>query len=324
MTTKIELWDGRVVQRLGVGTWAIGGASYWDGQLRTYGNVDDERSLQGLRLAYDLGVRVFDTAAAYGAGNAELLLGRALASKPDAVFITKCGYFGDPETRQIAPEDVSPAGIRASAENSRKRLGRDRIDLFLLHINMLQLEDARPVFDTMQALRDEGIIGAFGWSTDDAERAGAFAHLDGFVAVENVCNLLDRAEPLMDTASRNKLISFATLPLAMGLLTGKYADGRSLPEHDYRGGQVDWVKFFRDGRANPEFAEKLAAIQDLLRTYGRSLAQGALCWLLARYPHAIPIPGFTSPEQVEENIAALEFGPLPQGVMDEIDEVLQV
>lgn len=76
MTTKIELWDGRVVQRLGVGTWAIGGASYWDGQLRTYGNVDDERSLQGLRLAYDLGLRVFDTAAAYGAGNAELLLGR--------------------------------------------------------------------------------------------------------------------------------------------------------------------------------------------------------------------------------------------------------
>ena len=95
---------------------------------------------RALAMAYEIGARVFDTAAAYGAGNAELILGRALKGKDDAVIVTKVGYFGDPETRKIAPEDASPAAIRASIDNSRKRLQRDRIDIALLHINEYPVE----------------------------------------------------------------------------------------------------------------------------------------------------------------------------------------
>ncbi|MER8547756.1 aldo/keto reductase [Mesorhizobium sp. M0684] len=126
------LWDGRSVPRIGIGTWAAGGRARWRDTATIYGEVDHIRSQAALAMAYEIGARVFDTAAAYDAGNAELILGRALRGKDEAVIVTKVGYFGDPETRKIAPEDASAAAIRTSIDNSRQRLQRDCIDVVLL------------------------------------------------------------------------------------------------------------------------------------------------------------------------------------------------
>ncbi|TKB68473.1 MAG: aldo/keto reductase, partial [Mesorhizobium sp.] len=167
----MELWDGRSVPRIGIGTWAAGGPARWRDTATIYGEVDDIRSQAALAMAYDIGARVFDTAAAYGAGNAELILGQALKGKDEAVIVTKVGYFGDPETRKIAPEDASAAAIRTSIDNSRQRLQRDFIDVVLLHINEYSIERAGEVFDTLGLLRQEGKIGGFGWSTDHREPA---------------------------------------------------------------------------------------------------------------------------------------------------------
>jgi len=82
--------------------------------------------------------------------------------------------------------------------------------------------------------------------------------------------------------------------------------------------------FFRGGAANPHYLARLAAIRELLTLGGRTLAQGALGWILARSPIALPVPGFTRPEQIEDNLGALEKGPLPAAVMAEIDAVLHV
>ena len=136
----------------------------------------------------------------------------------------------DPETRKIAPEDASPAAIRASIDNSRKRLQRDRIDVALLHINEYPVERAGEVFDTLGLLRNEGKIGGFGWSTDHPERLAAYAPREGFVAVENDFNVFTPASELMAVAERENLVSFSRLPLAMGLLTGKYTPGEPPPE----------------------------------------------------------------------------------------------
>ena len=178
------------------------------------------------------------------------------------------------------------------------------------------------VFDTLGELLSEGKIGGFGWSTDHPERLSAYASRDGFVAVENDFNVFTPATELMTIAERERLVSLSRLPLAMGLLTGKYTAGTKLPGNDVRGGNAEWMVFFRDGAANPHYLARLAAIRELLTSGGRTLAQGALCWILAQSPIALPVPGFTRPEQIEDNLGALDKGPLPAAVMAEIDAVL--
>ena len=320
--TTITLWNGRTLPRIGVGTWAAGGPVYWGDTPTVYGEVDDARSEAALRLAYEMGCRVFDTAPAYGAGNAELILGRALSGKDDAFIITKVGYFGDPVTRRSAPEDASPAAIRTTVEGSLQRLKRTQLDIVLLHINEYPIERAADVFDTLAALRDDGKIGGFGWSTDHPDRLAAYASREGFVAVENDYNVFTPARDLMAIAEREELVSLSRLPLAMGLLTGKYRPGQKLRADDVKGGDAEWLRFFKQGSPNPEYLKRLDAIRELLKTDGRTLAQGALGWILAASPIALPLPGFTTPEQVADNLGALEKGPLPETVMAEIAAVL--
>lgn len=323
MTASITLWNGQTVPRIGVGTWAIGGSSIWDGATSVYGEVDDARSEAALVMAYEMGARVFDTAAAYGAGNAELILGRALKGRDDAIVVTKVGYSGDPATRQMAPEDASPAAVRTSIDKSLKRLGRERIDIALLHINEYPIEKAAPVFDTLGHLRNEGKIAGFGWSTDHPKSLAAYIGRDGFIAVENDFNVFQPAPEVMAIAEREGLVSLSRLPLAMGLLTGKYQPGQKLRPDDVRAGDADWLRFFKEGQPNPDYLARLGAIRDLLQSGGRSLAQGALCWILARSPAALPVPGFTRQEQIRDNLGALEKGPLSAATMAEIDAVLQ-
>ena len=97
-----------------------------------------------------------------------------------------------------------------------------------------------------------------------------------------------------------------------------------LGSDDVRGDRApDWMKYFKDGRPNPEWLKKLEAVREILTSNSRTLAQGALAWLWARSEKTIPIPGFKTVAQVEENAAAMEFGPLSAGQMREIDMLLE-
>ena len=319
---EITLWNGRTVPRLGMGCWALGGPLYAGEVPLSYGEVDDTASRRAIAVALELGIRVFDTAPNYGAGHSELVLGEALAGRDDVLIFTKVGQSGVLETRQANPPDASPTAIRASVEASRRRLRRDRLDLLQLHLNDYPVERAAEVFDTCEALRAEGIVSAYGWSTDDADRAAAYADREGFVAVQHDFNVFQPAREVLDVARRKGLVSLARLPLAMGLLTGKYRPGAGTGRNDVRASGVDWLVYFKDGEPAPEFVRKLAALRDLLTVGGRSLAQGALGWILARSSHTVPLPGFKSEAQVRDNAGAVEKGPLPPGVMAEIDAVL--
>lgn len=318
----MTLWDGTEVPRIGVGCWAIGGAMRGGGVSHNYGDVDDAASLAGLRAAHEIGARLFDTAAAYGGGHSERLLGAAFGGRDDVVIVTKFGHWVDPDTREGLDIEPAPDTIRASIETSLRNLRRDRIDLALFHVNEFPPEKAGFVFDTLGELREEGLIGAFGWSTDYVDSARAFAGREGFVAVENDLNVFHPAEALMAFVAERGLVSINRLPLAMGLLSGKYSRGETVGANDLRGEKIAWMKFFRDGRAAPEFAARLELVRELLTTGGRSLAQGALGWILARSPHALPVPGFKAEAQVRDNLGALDKGPLPAAVMAEIDAVL--
>jgi aryl-alcohol dehydrogenase-like predicted oxidoreductase len=110
----------------------------------------------------------------------------------------------------------------------------------------------------------------------------------------------------------------------MGLLTGKFDERSRLSANDVRGIQPEWLRYFDHGQPKPEWLTRVAAIREILTSAGRTLTQGALAWIWARSPQTIPIPGFRTVKQVEENIAALRFGPLSEAAVREIAGLLAV
>ncbi len=322
MTVKMKTWTGADVPRVGMGCWAIGGLTANDGPSTNYGTVDDANSRKALRLGYELGARVFDTAAGYGAGHSEMLIGEEISHHADAVIVTKFGYDVDDEKRIKGADNVTPEGIRNTIDGSRRRLRRDRLDLALLHLNGMDPALTQQVFDTLETLVDKGWIAAYGWSTDFMPQALSAVDYPHFVAFENDYNVFTPATELMALAEQKGKISLSRLPLAMGLLTGKFKPEQTLNSNDVRAQAYDWLRFFKHGKPNAAYLERLGALRELLQTDGRSLAQGALGWILAKSPVALPVPGFKTEAQVRDNFGAAEKGSLPAAVMAEIDTVL--
>jgi len=314
--------SGIEVSEIGFGCWAIGGPLTLDGKPDGWGAVDDGESVAAIRRALELGVTFFDTADVYGAGHSEQVLGRALAGRRDEVVIaTKFGYTFDAGQRAITGQDVSPDYIGRACRASLRRLGTDRIDLYQLHVGDLPAAQAQEVAGTLEDLVGGGLIRAYGWSTDDPHRATAFTSGAHCAAIQYEMNVLADAPAMLAACDRLDLASINRGPLAMGLLTGKYGPGTQLPPDDVRAAQP-WVTYFTDGRPAPSWLARLDAVREVLTGGERTLAQGALCWLLARSPRTVPIPGIRTIAQAGQNAAALGLGPLPPAEMAEIVRLL--
>lgn len=308
--------------RIGMGCWAIGGP-FWSGDIPVgYSGTDDVESRRAIQAAFDAGVRVFDTSAVYGAGHSEQLLGEVLGKESEAIIVSKLGHSFDSETKQMTGPKHNPTYVRWSVEQSLRRLQRDQIDTILLHLNDLLLEDAQVVFETMADLRAEGKVRAFGWSTDFWDNLDQAASAEGFEAVQHAMNLFFDARSLGKVARRHKLTQLIRSPLAMGVLTGKFSDGASVPKDDVRSNSPDWQGYFRDGQASSDYVAQLNVVRDILMSGGRTLAQGALCWLLAKSDTIVPLPGAKTVAQAEENAGAMQFGPLPMDAMLQIEEIV--
>ncbi|KAJ54972.1 aldo/keto reductase [Actibacterium mucosum KCTC 23349] len=311
------------IPRIGLGCWAIGGPFFEGDTPLGYGAISQADARATIDAAYDAGIRIFDTAAIYGCGASEERLGAALKGRDDALIVTKLGFHFDAEAKQVLGVEASPDGLRRALEASLKRLQRDRVDMVLLHLNAMPVDEAAMVFDTFDALRDEGKLAAYGWSTDFPDSVSAMAPRDGFQAIQHAMNVFVDVPTITARGAEHGLAAFIRSPLAMGMLSGKYATGQALADDDIRANTFDWIAYFKDGKPLPEFVQAVDALRELLSTGGRSPAQGALCWLLAKAPHLIPIPGARNAEQALQNAAALQFGPLPADVMDEIETVFK-
>ncbi len=315
--------SGITVSGLGLGCWAIGGP-FWAGeQPLGWGEVDDAESVQAIRRGLELGVTFFDTADVYGVGHSEEVLGRALEGRRSEVVIaTKFGNAFDQATRQLTGQDASPDYLRAACEASLRRLGTDYIDLYQFHVGDYDPAGAAEVREGLEKLVREGLIRAYAWSTDDPERARVFADGEHCTAVQHELNVFNDAGEMLSVCEALGLASINRGPLAMGLLTGKFTAASKLAQNDVRGKEPAWMRYFKDGSPTPEFLEKLGAVRDLLTSGGRTLTQGALGWIWARSGATVPIPGFRTVEQVEENAEALSFGPLSASAVREIGAVL--
>jgi aryl-alcohol dehydrogenase-like predicted oxidoreductase len=244
-------------------------------------------------------------------------LGRALAGKRDRVVIaTKFGFMFDEVTRQVTGRNASPDYIRRACAASLERLNTDHIDLYQFHLGDYDLKEAGTVRDVLEELVAAGQIRAYAWSTDDPERVRLFAQGPHCTAVQHHLNLFDDNAAMLAVCDELDLASVNRGPLAMGLLSDKFTTETSLPADDVRHG---WN--FKEGRL-AERLETLDRLRQVLTRNGRTPAQAALGWLWERSAHTVPIPGFKTVAQVEENVGALQFGPLSAEQMQEIDRLL--
>jgi aryl-alcohol dehydrogenase-like predicted oxidoreductase len=315
--------SGIEVGAVGMGTWAIGGEMASGSQPLGWGGVDDDESTRAIRRAYELGVTLFDTADVYGVGHAERILGAALAPvRDDVVIATKWGNTYDEGTRQLTGEDGTPEYLRWAVRQSLRRLGTDRVDLYQLHFGGLPPTQAEDLVDALEGLVGEGSVRWYGWSTDDPANVDIFAKGPHCAAVQHELNIFSDAPDVLARCDGYDLASLNRSPLAMGLLSDAVTADSRYPADTVRGRQPAWLVWFRDGRPVPEFLARRDAVREILRSGGRTLAQGALAWCWGRSPRTVPLPGCRTVAQVEENAGAMAYGPLAPDQMHEIDAIL--
>ncbi len=306
-----------------MGCWAIGGPFWSADQPLGWGPVDDAESIAALRHAFDVGIRLFDTADVYGTGHSERIVGKALAHcREQVVIATKWGNTYDEARRELLGPDISPGYVRRALEASLRRLGTGYIDIYQFHLADVEPEDAAPLLEELENLVSAGLIKTYGWSTDDPARAASWSAGPHCTLVQHELSVLRDAPDMLALAERKGWASVNRGPLAMGLLSEKYTAGSRLPPDDVRGREPEWVRYFTDGRPSPDWLARRDAVREILTSGGRTLTQGALSWILARSPRTIPIPGCRTVAQVTENAGALGHGRLEQPQLDEISSIL--
>ncbi|MEO0387506.1 MAG: aldo/keto reductase [Pseudomonadota bacterium] len=312
----------QTIEPLGMGCWPIGGPMFSGEQSVGYTGTDDAESLRTIHAALDAGITLFDTAAAYGAGHAERLLGQALKHRPEALVVTKIGIAIDEDTKHLLGDDVDPGNVRPAIDRCLARLDRDCVDAVLLHQNGLPVADAEPIFDELERAREAGKIRTYGWSTDFSKSVAAVSGRAGFGVVEHAMNVFLDVPRIQRAVADAGLVALLRSPLAMGLLGGNYDASSVMSPNDIRGAGQAKTPYFDRARPGEAYLKMLGAVRELLMVEGRTLPQGALCWLWARGAANLPIPGARTVAQIEGLAGALRFGPLPNAIMAEVEAVI--
>jgi aryl-alcohol dehydrogenase-like predicted oxidoreductase len=315
------------VSAIGMGCWAIGGPWDWaqPGQERYpvgWGTTDDDESIRALYAAQDMGINFFDTAANYGAGHSEVLLGRAFKGKRDKVVIaTKFGHMVNEEKKTVysAPDQIIP-NVKKDVENSLRRLQTDYIDIYQLHEGGYDPQLSLELQVVLEELVSAGRIRWYGWSTDNAESAHTFAsgaNAAHCTSIQFALNAIRDNAAMRSVCAEFNLAGINKDPLNKGFLTGKFNASTTFPANDVRQGTD-----FSDARIVNRL-KIVDEIRDVLTSNGRTMAQGALAYIWALDERMVPIPGFKSVKQVQENAGALEFGPLTDAQVKEIQTIVQ-
>jgi aryl-alcohol dehydrogenase-like predicted oxidoreductase len=320
--------SGIEVSPMGLGCWAIGGVWKFNGAQAGWGGVDDAESIKAIHRAMDMGINFFDTAANYGAGHSEKLLGQAVKGRREQVVIaTKFGYQVDEDAKEVIYYDEKEENshvarrLRADLEASLRRLQTEYIDVYQLHVWGLEVENALQARDVLEELVSEGKIRTYGWSTDRTGAVKAFSTSPNCSVVQQQLSVLDGNAELLALCEEMNLASINRGPLGMGSLTGKFSSQSNFGSDDVRK-YASWHPAFKNGRPAQEWLDALESVREVLTSGGRTLAQGALAWIWGRSDNTIPIPGFKTIQQVEENCMAMQFGPLNSDQMREIDQIL--
>lgn len=314
--------SGIEVSAIGMGCWAIGGPWNWKHEGKLYpagwGDTDDAESLRALQAGIDAGISFIDTAANYGAGHSEKLVGKVLAGKRDQfVLATKFGHMVNEENKVVYTDNEQLLGnIRQDCENSLRRLNTEYIDIYQLHEAEYDPELAPAVMDVLEALVTEGKIRWYGWSTDLVDRAQVFASGEHCTSIQFALNVAYDLPKMRQLCADHQLAGINKSPFSRGILTGKFSKEHTFAENDIRS-RIS----FSEG-VGAERMKVVESVREVLTANGHSLPQACLAYIWALDEHMVPIPGFRTVAQVEENAKAMELGPLSQEQVDKIREIV--
>jgi len=314
--------SGLQASAVGMGCWAIGGPFDWaqPGQAAWaagWGKVDDVESVNAIHAGLDAGVNFFDTAANYGAGHSEVILGQALAGKRDsAVIATKFGHIVNEDAKFIYADDSKALNnIRGDIENSLRRLNTDYVDIYQFHLGTYEPSLALDIRGALEDLVAAGKIRWYGWSTDSLERARIFADGEHCTSIQFSLNALTDNAGIRKLCTDFDLVGINKDPLNQGVLTGKFSTESTFAKDDIRARK----DFKQDRFAKP--LKTVEALREVLTSAGRTMAQGALAYIWALDDRMIPIPGFRTVEQVKDNAGAMQFGPLTPEELTQVQAI---
>lgn len=306
---------GRSISEIGLGCWQLGG---------DWGDVNDDTSLAILDAAADAGVTFFDTADVYGDGRSERAVGAFLASRDDADGITvatKMGRRANPHVKEAYTLDA----FREWTDRSRENLGMDTLDLVQLHCPPTEVLFDPTTFDALRTLQDEGRVRSWGVSVERVDEALHVLGESGLASIQIIVNIFRRKplERVIAEAADKGVAIIARVPLASGLLSGKYDESTTFPENDHRtynrhgeafdvGETFSGVPFEVGVRA----AREVAA----LTPEGWTTAQFALRWL-TQSGVATTIPGARTVEQARANAAVGDLPTIDEATMAELARI---
>lgn len=299
------------VSEIGFGAWAIGGAAEASGTPLGWGRTSDDESLAAIRRARELGVTFFDTADSYGFGRSESLLGIVLPRVRHSVVIaTKVGVVRDGENR--LRKDFSLAHISHAIDGSLKRLRTDYIDLYQLHNPTLDDLRRDDLHEAMSRLQEAGKIRYWGVSVSTPEEGLEIVRNGWGYALQVLYNVLNQApaEELFPLAKEKGYGIIARVPLASGLLSGKFRPDTVFAKDDVR-------QNFLTPKRLEEVIPRIDEAKSIIGGTARSLAEGALRFILANDAVSTAIPGAKNVRQVEMNASADEVR-IPQEIVEKL------
>jgi len=302
------------ISSISFGAWAIGG---------NWGNVSDTESYAALNMAVDLGVNFIDTADVYGDGRSEKLIGKLLKDRREEIFVaTKAG-------RRLSPhvaDGYNAKNLESFVNRSLRNLDVKALDLLQLHCPPTEVYYRPEVFKALDDLKRKGRIRNYGVSVEKVSEGLKAMEYAGVESVQIIFNMfrLKPATEFFTAAREHKVGVLARVPLASGLLTGKITSKTHFPQDDHRNFNRYGASFDRgETFSGVDLDVALRAVEELkqLVPAGATLTQLALRWILMFEPVTCAIPGAKRPEQVKENVGAVNLPRLDEQTMSKIQAI---
>lgn len=304
------------ISEVSLGTWQVGGK---------WGETFDQTNAEAIiNNAIDQGVNFIDTADVYSDGLSEKAVAQVVKTRSEEVYIaTKCGRRTQPHTA----EAYAPEKLVGFVEDSLRNAGLETLDLIQFHCPPSEIYDRPEYFETFDKLKQQGKIRNLGVSVEKVEEALKAIEYPNVTTVQIIFNMFRRkpAEEFFEKAANNNVGIIVRVPLASGLLTGKFSKNTSFEKGDHR-------NFNRNGEAfdkgetfsGVDYEKGLQAVDELQQIFSdrqESLTDIALKWVLMYPEVSTVIAGASSPEQALENVKASDMAPLGETEMQKVKAV---
>lgn len=313
MKNRIFGKTGREVSEIGLGTWQLG--TRWGDAF------NEEEAMKILETAYESGITLIDTADVYNGGMSEKTIGKFIKQYPDHFYIvTKCGRKLNPHTAEM----YTPDAIEAFVDGSLERMGLERLDMTLLHCPPSSVFRKDEIFTRLDKMKASGKLRDYGVSIEKVSE-GIDAMEYDISAMEVIFNMfrLKPTEELFPKAIEKNVGILARVPLASGLLTGKYTANTEFGAKDHRTYNRNGESFDKgETFSGVDYNLGLQAVEELKKLFGtEDLVPYAIRWILMHEAVSVVIPGASKSYQVESNLRAAKMPELTEEQMKGVKEI---